>query len=73
MRKSNPFKFKVVEWSREFPYGTPNRIVASAATLKGCLSEYSRHVARFEAAKIDRKVLNVKFYCNDVDFTVETI
>lgn len=73
MRKSNPFKFKVVEWDREFPYGTPNRIVASAATLKGCISEYRRYVARFEAAKIDRKALTVKFYCDDVEFTVEII
>lgn len=73
MHKTNPFKYKVVEWAREFPYGTPNRVVASAATLKGCLSEYTRYVARLAAAKLEHKPVAVKFYCDGVEFSVESI
>ena len=71
--RSNPFKFQVVEYTREWPYGTPNRIVASAPTLKGCLSEYKRHLHRYEVAKVDRKVEKTIFLCDGVSFDVNTI
>ena len=66
--KPNPFKFQVIEFSRQYPYGVENRIVAQAATLKGCLSEYSRHVARY--AGEPRNIVKTVFKADGVVFDV---
>lgn len=69
----NPYKFQVVEYCAEWPYGINNRIVASAATLKGCMSEYKRHLKIFESFKIDHKPLKTVFLCDGVPFDVQPI
>lgn len=66
----NPYKFQVVEYYQDYPNGTPNRIVASAATLKGCLSQYNKHINTFKAAKINHAPLKTLFYCDNVQFDV---
>ena len=66
----NPYKYQVVEWYRSWPNGTPNRIVASAATLKGCLSQYRKHIDTFRLAKVDHKPIKTIFLCDDVPFDV---
>ena len=67
----NPFKYQVVEWSKDYPYGISNRIVASAATLKGCLSQYHKHIDTYRLANISRhNVIKTVFYCDDVPFDV---
>lgn len=67
---SNTYKFQVVEYYRDYPYGTPNRIVASAATLKGCLSQYNKHIETFKAARINHNPLKTVFLCDGVSFNV---
>ena len=69
----NPFKYKVVEWSKESPYGVNNRIVASAATLKGCLSQYYKHIDTFRLANARHNPIKTVFYCDDVPFDLETM
>jgi hypothetical protein len=69
----NPYKFQVVEYCAEWPYGINNRIVASAATLKGCMSEYKRHLKIVESFKIDHKPLKTVFLCDGVPFDVQPI
>ena len=59
----NPFTYKIVAWSNSTAFGTPNSIVASAATLRGVMSEYRRHLARF--AGTDPKYIAVNLYKND--------
>lgn len=66
----NPYKHQVVEYYRDYPYGTPNRIVASAATLKGCLSQYNKHINTFKAARINHNPLKTVFLCDGVSFNV---
>jgi hypothetical protein len=66
----NSYRYQVVEFTRDFPYGTPNRIVASAATLKGCLSQYRKHLETFRIAKIDHKPIKTIFMCDGVEFNV---
>lgn len=73
MTRSNPFKYQVIEYTRSWPDGTPNRIVASAATLKGCLSEYKRHLNRYAVAQIDHKPIKTVFLCDGVSFDVNTL
>lgn len=69
----NPYKFQVVEYYRDYPNGTPNRIVASAATLKGCISQYRKHLETFKAAKINHAPLKTQFLCDGVLFNVASI
>lgn len=69
----NPYKFQVVEYYRNYPYGTPNRIVASGATIKGCLSQYRKHIETYKAARIEHNPLKTLFLCNDVPFNVALI
>lgn len=69
----NPYKFQVVEFTGNNPYGTDNRIVASAATLKGCLSIYKKHLERYAIAKINHKPIKTVFYCDGVSFDVNTL
>jgi hypothetical protein len=66
----NPYKFQIVEYYKDYPYGTPNRIVASAATLKGCISQYNKHLKTFKLAKIDHKPIKTDFLCDGVSFNV---
>lgn len=56
--------YTIAAWSRTQSHGTPNAIIASAATLKGCLSEYRRHLARFAAASISPNYAAVILYKN---------
>lgn len=56
--------YTIAAWSRTQSHGTPNAIIASAATLKGCMSEYRRHLARFDAARLDPKYAAVNLYKN---------
>lgn len=67
----NPFKYQVIEFSRQRPFGTENRIVATAATLRGCLSEYKRHLARYPETRSN--LLKTVFMCDGVAFDVATI
>lgn len=69
----NPYKFQVVEFTRNYPYGTDNRIVVSAATLKGCLNQYNKHIETFRAAKISHSPLKTVFYCDGTPFEVNSI
>lgn len=73
MARPNPFKYQVVEYTQTGSYGTPNSIVASAPTLKGCLSEYKRHLNRYTVAKIDHKPIKTIFLCDGVAFDVDVI
>jgi hypothetical protein len=66
-------KYQIVEWTRNSPYGVDNRIIASAATLRGCLSQYEKHLKTWQLAKLDRKVIATKFYCDNVQFDIESI
>jgi hypothetical protein len=66
----NPYKFQVVEWYRSWPDGTSNRIVASAATLKGCLNQYRKHIDTFRLANTDHKPIKTSFRCDGVSFDV---
>lgn len=61
-------KYQVVEFSRQHPYGVENRIVAQAATLKGCLSEYNKHLARYIEPR--HNLVKTVFKCNGVAFDV---
>lgn len=67
----NPYRYQVVEFYRDYPNGTPNRIVASAATLKGCLSQYKKHINAFRLAGIKHSPLVTKFFCDGVAFDVD--
>lgn len=70
----NPYRYQVVEFSRDYPNGTDNRIVASAATLKGCLSQYNKHLMTWNLAKIDRKnLIKTVFLCDGVEFNIVSI
>jgi hypothetical protein len=69
----NPYKYRIVEWSKDWPYGINNRIVASAATLKGCLSIYRKHLDTFRLANIRHNPVKTVFYCDDVPFDLETM
>ena len=65
----NPFKFQVVEYSDSYPYGVQNSIVAQAPTIKGCLSEYKKHLVRF--ASIERKnLVKTVLLCDGVQFDI---
>lgn len=66
----NSNKYQVVEYYRDYPYGTPNSIVASAATLKGCLNQYNEHIETFKAARINHNPLKTVFLCDGVSFYV---
>jgi hypothetical protein len=66
----NPNRYQVVEWTKNSPYGVDNRIVASSATLKGCLSQYNKHLKAWQLAKLDRNLVATKFYCDAVEFEV---
>ena len=66
----NPYKFQVVEFYNDAINGTHNSIVASAATLKGCMSQYQKHLKTYEVAKINHKPLKTLFYCDNVKFDV---
>jgi hypothetical protein len=66
----NPYKFQVVEWYRAWPDGTPNRIVASAATLKGCLSQYRKHIDTFRIARVIHEPVKTVFLCDGLSFDV---
>ena len=69
----NPYKYQVVEWSKDWPYGISNRIVASAATLKGCLTQYHKHVNTYRLANIRHNPIKTVFYCDDVPFDLEAM
>jgi hypothetical protein len=69
----NPYRYQVAEYCAEWPYGINNRIVASAATLKGCMSEYKRHLLAFSIGKIEHTPLKTVFLCDGVPFDVQTI
>ncbi len=70
----NQNRYQVVEFSRNSPYGIDNRIVASAATLRGCLSQYNKHVNTWKAAKIERKnLIKTVFLCDGVEFNTVTL
>ena len=56
--------YTIAAWTRTQSFGTPNSIIASAASLKGCMSEYRRHLARFAAARLDPKYAAVNLYKN---------
>ena len=56
--------YTIAAWTRTTAHGTPNSIVASAATLKSCMSEYRRHLASFAAARLDPKYAAVNLYKN---------
>ena len=58
--------YTIAAWTRTQSFGTPNSIVASAATLKGCMSAYRTHLASFAAAHLDPKYAAVKLYKNGV-------
>ena len=62
----NPFLWRIVAWSNSFPWGTPNSVIASAATRRGVISEYKRHLGRFQAACIDPGYIAVNLYRDDV-------
>lgn len=66
----NPYRYQVTEYYRDYPNGTPNRIVASAATLKGCLSQYQKHLKTFSLAGIKHEPLKTIFHCDGVPFDV---
>lgn len=67
----NPYKYKVVEWYNSGPVnGHYNRVVASAATLKGCLSQYRKHIDTFRLANVKLNAVKTVFYCDDVPFDV---
>lgn len=69
----NQYRYKVVEYYKDWPNGTPNRIVASAATLKGCLNQYKRHLETFQLARVDHRPIKTLFYRDDVSFPLESI
>lgn len=66
----NPYKYQVIEFYNDAVNGTHNRIVASAATLKGCMSQYKKHLKTYELAKINHKPMKTLFYCDNVQFNV---
>ena len=51
----NTSRYQITEDYNVHPYGRENRIIASATTLKGCLSQYHKHLKTWELAKLDRK------------------
>ena len=65
----NPFKFQVVEYSRVYPYGTSNRIVAQAPTVRGCMTEYNKHLARWVGVERKNMVKTV-WLCDGVEFDI---
>lgn len=67
----NPFKYQVIEFSRQHPYGVENRIVAQAATIKGCLSEYNKHIARHPEKRAN--LLKTAFMCDGVVFDMAPV
>jgi hypothetical protein len=69
----NPNRYQVTEYYNDAINGTHNTIVASAATLKGCLTQYNKHLKAWEIAKLDRKAIVTKFYCDNVQFSIESI
>jgi hypothetical protein len=58
----NHNRYRVVCWWNDWPFGTDNTIVASAATLKGCLSEYRRFSQSCELMKV--RPLHTFIYCD---------
>jgi hypothetical protein len=68
----NTSRYQITEDYNVYPYGRENRIIASAATLRGCLSQYQKHIKTWELAKLDRKALATRFYCDGVRFDVES-
>jgi hypothetical protein len=58
----NPYRYQITEHCQNSPYGIENHIVASAATLRGCINQYKKHLKTWELAKVDRKVINTLFY-----------
>jgi len=69
----NPYKFQVVCYYNDATHGTHNRIVASAATLKGCLSDYRRFLQSYEIGKIHHNAIKTLFLCDGVQFNIETM
>lgn len=63
-RGANDMTYTITAWSRTQSHGTPNAIIASAATRKGVMAEYARHLARFAAARLDPKYAAVNMYKN---------
>jgi hypothetical protein len=47
MARSHYNSFRVVAWTRHWPNGTYNRIIATGRTKAGALKEYADHMARF--------------------------
>jgi hypothetical protein len=71
---TNHNKYRIACFWNDWPFGTDNTIVASAATLKGCLSEYKKFVKRCELMHVRPKHTIV--YCDrnkiDVDLSAYT-
>lgn len=58
--KPHSFTYTIAAWSRTTAYGTDQSIVAFAATRRGVMSEYKRHLARF--AGTDPRYVAVNLY-----------
>jgi hypothetical protein len=58
--------YQITEYWHNWPYGTDSRIVARGATLKSCLDQYRKHLKTRELARVDRKAISAKLYCDGV-------
>ncbi len=72
---TNHNKYRIACWWNNDTHGTHNTIVASAATLKGCLSEYKRFIKSCQLMHT-QKPLYTFVYCDgnkiDVDLSAYT-
>jgi len=65
----NPSKYRVACYWNNDVQGTHNTIVASSATLKGCLSEYKRFIKSCHLMHV--KPLMTFIYCDGKKLNIE--